>query len=585
MKTKKVLSLATAAALTLASASAFATHTIGAGTNSGAAGATVTIPVTYVRPAGDGFNVFSATFRFAHNNPPITFVSFTSVGGTLPASSSVACGANPANTLTTCVLTTNPPTAIAVGNYSLGTITYQIGAGAAAGNQPLTTTVVECTDTVGDPIVGACTPSNGQITVTGGGANTPPAVSYAPNFGSTITYAGAGTAAPIVVTPSGGAGSGAAATTTVGACTIAGGGAAFPTTNIGQLSFVGATVTPQNLVLPNCVPQAVATNATLTCPETLGAGAATNRVWTLTCPAAAAANVPPAITYNPVAGSSIGIASNGNSTIQVGCPTDGVNCTGSGSGLDATSRLEQLSVVYAGPPFSPTPNDLTCAFVTEAGAAAGATLDFAATAADVGDIRCACTQVFTAEPYTVTVRERIPASAGAITATRTFNVTCGQGLTCGSITAANQSPGATINLNNGGAAVQVTQVTVAGLSAGVTQNVTCTVAGAPAGSTFTLTTVPSPLILNSVTTTGTVSATCTNSNAATATATATCTSVGSAPGCAALNASFSLACPGQAAPPPTPSVPVPALNEQGRILLAALVLLLGLGVVGFRLRG
>ena len=133
MKTNKILSLASALALTFVSVNAFATATIGAGSNSGAAGATVTIPVTYVRPAGDGFNVFSASFRINHTNPPITFVSFSTAGGTLPTNSSVSCGANGGNTLTNCSVTTNPPTAIAVGNYTLGTITYQIGVGAAAG--------------------------------------------------------------------------------------------------------------------------------------------------------------------------------------------------------------------------------------------------------------------------------------------------------------------------------------------------------------------------------------------------------------------------------------------------------------------
>ena len=110
MKINNILSLATAAALTFASSGAFAVATIGAGTNSGAAGATVTIPVTYNRPAGDANNVFSATFRFAHTNPPITFVSFSSVGATPPASSATTCNANGPNTLVTCVLTTNPPT-------------------------------------------------------------------------------------------------------------------------------------------------------------------------------------------------------------------------------------------------------------------------------------------------------------------------------------------------------------------------------------------------------------------------------------------------------------------------------------------
>ncbi|MEZ5470067.1 MAG: hypothetical protein R3F18_20710 [Lysobacterales bacterium] len=43
--------------------------------------------------------------------------------------------------------------------------------------------------------------------------------------------------------------------------------------------------------------------------------------------------------------------------------------------------------------------------------------------------------------------------------------------------------------------------------------------------------------------------------------------------------------PGRQRAAPVESVPVPAINEQGRILLAALVLLLGLGVIGFRMRG
>lgn len=589
MKINNILSLATAAALTFASSGAFAVATIGAGTNSGAAGATVTIPVTYNRPAGDANNVFSATFRFAHTNPPITFVSFSSVGATPPASSATTCNANGANTLVTCVLTTNPPTGIAVGNYTLGTITYQIGAGATPGAQSLVATVVECTDINGDAIANACSPSNGTITVTGGVVNTPPTIGYNPATSSVITYAGAGTAAPIVATPSGGAGSGAAATTTVGACTISAGGAAFPTTNIAQLSFVGATVTPQNIVLPNCVPQAAQVDATLTCPESLGGAAATNRTWTLRCPAAAVGAVPPTLTYNPAPGSSNNVAAGNALTIGVGCPTDGSACTGSGTGLAATARLENLTATYAGPMFSPIPA-MACAFVTEGGTPTGGnTLDFVAQAADPGDIRCTCpvnTTSLPTEPFTVSVLERSPASGGT-TVARSFTIVCGAPPpVCGTATFIASAPGATINLTNGGAAAQVSSVSLVGASNGVNQTISCATSNVSAGSTFTVTTTPTPLVISTNPALGgTINAGCTNTAETTGTATLTCTGTSATAGCSSTT-TFTLSCPGQAAPPPPGEfVPVPALNEQGRILLAALVLLLGLGVVGFRMRG
>jgi hypothetical protein len=122
--------------------------------------------------------------------------------------------------------------------------------------------------------------------------NVPPNLAYAPVANSTINYGAAGTAAAIIVTPSGGSGSGIEAQTLLGACQIFPGGAAFPNTSIAQLSFVGNTTTPQNLNLPNCVPQAGnAVNATLSCPESLGGAPPTTRSWTLTCPAAQAAGL------------------------------------------------------------------------------------------------------------------------------------------------------------------------------------------------------------------------------------------------------------------------------------------------------
>jgi hypothetical protein len=127
----------------------------------------------------------------------------------------------------------------------------------------------------------------------------------------------------------------------------------------------------------------------------------------------------------------------------------------------------------------------------------------------------------------------------------------------------------------------VTTITVAGSGASISRTVNCALSGV-SGAAFNVTTNPSPLTIvgNG---TGTVSATCSNSNAAAGTATLTCTSTSSDPSCPLLNATYTLTCPGVA--PSVTSVPVPALGQQGRILLAALMLALGLVVVGFRLRG
>ena len=597
MKTNKILSLVSAMALGALSMDAFAVATIGAGTNTGAAGATVTIPVTYNRPGGDANNVFSASFRFAHTNPPITFVSFSTAGATPPTSSATACNTNGPNTLVTCTLTTNPSTAIAVGNYTLGTITYQIAPGAAAGAQALVTTVVECTDIMGNEIPGSCDAANGTITVSGGGGNVAPTIGYAPTTGTTINYTGAGTAANIVATPSGGSGNGAQATTTVGACTIAAGGSpAFPTTNINQLTFIGAAAA-QNIVLPNCVPQAGgAVNATLTCPEVRnGVAVVPAPAWPLVCPQAAAPAVPPTLSFSPAANSSTIVAAGAAQIISVGCPTDGVACNGSGTGLAATARLEVLSAVYAGPA-SPQPT-MVCAFVNEAAVPTGNnTLDFVAATADPGDIRCTCPLNTTAgadEPFTVSVFERNPAS-GNTTVQRFFTLVCGTPPpppNCGTIVAANQAPGSIVALTgDGGAAVQVTALSLTGASVGVQQTATCVVSGASVGSTFTVTTAPTPLVLGTnPALAGTVSATCTNSAQTVATATVTCSFASNTlPTCVnGAPVAFTLNCPGQGQPPqpPVETVPVPSLSEQGRILLAALVLLMGLGVVGFRMRG
>jgi hypothetical protein len=225
---------------------------------------------------------------------------------------------------------------------------------------------VGATTTPQNLVLPACVPQSSQVNATltcpetrGGGApanrvwtlqcpvaNTPPAIAFAPGTSTTISYSAAGTAAPISATPSGGSGSGAAATTTVGACNITGGGAAFPNTTIGQLSFVGATTTPQNLNLPACVPQSSQVNATLTCPEARGGGAPANRVWTLQCPVA---NTPPSIAYDPSTGTAVSYDATGSAA-----PISATPSGGSGSGANATTTVGACSITGGGDAFPDT---------------------------------------------------------------------------------------------------------------------------------------------------------------------------------------------------------------------------------------
>jgi hypothetical protein len=446
--------------------------------------------------------------------------------------------------------------------------------GAAPGNYDFGERLIEC----GPNSMVPCVRSGPfRITVTGGGGGgTAPTVTYNPNFGSTINFPGgpAGPAtASIAVTSSGGTAPGSV---TVDNCSATAG---FTITNapINLTGTAGGAQINGNINL-QCTRGGAVQNGTLSCRETPNpavAGSPFTRTWNLTCPAAVA-DVPPTLIYQPAPGNVTISGTVGNTvaqTLDVSC--DGVAggngaCTGSGNG---TARLQNLTVTG----FSPS--SLSCAFVTEAGAAAASPLNFVAGNADPGDIRCTCIIPSVNQSYIVSVTEVPNAANPGTTVQRQWNVTCGAGQVCGTISA-NPASGS-VTLNNGGAATTVTTVTVAGSGASISRTVSCALSGV-SGATFNVTTSPSPLTIvgNG---TGTVSATCSNSNAAAGTATLTCTSTSSDPQCPTLNATYTLTCPGVTQS--VTSVPVPALGQQGRILLAALMLALGLVVVGFRLRG
>jgi len=117
----------------------------------------------------------------------------------------------------------------------------------------------------------------------------PPNLAYAPTTGSNISFTGVtvpgstGTGT-IAVTPSGGSGSGSAATSTVNGCAITGPNAAsFGGAGAVNLSFIGATVTPQNISV-TCTAGSTVAVASLSCNETLGVGSPVARTWPLSCP-------------------------------------------------------------------------------------------------------------------------------------------------------------------------------------------------------------------------------------------------------------------------------------------------------------
>lgn len=543
-------------------------------------GSNAVITVSYA-PGGVGSQaVGGISLTFTFGRPPGVANGLV---GVTPGTA--VCGGDATTIPTANVLSVARASSSALAAETLCTFTIPTSA-AASGNNPFTITFTEYSNPAGGTVSNVTTVNGGINFAGGGGGAAAPTIAYAPTPGAINFAAGAvgsSQSSTINVSSSGGTAPGQA---TVTNCSITGGGGAVTITNapINITANAGTNLTnvPINL---QCTLGAAAINATLNCTETPTnpAAAGVTRSWPLNCPAGAA-TTPPTLTYAPNFGSTINVPAGAgaqNTTIQVGCPTDGAACAGSGTGLAATARLEQIGITG----FSPA--SLACQFVNEAGTVIGAgtgPLDFVAATADPGDLRCTCTNALSPQNYILTVQERIPANA-ANTVGRQWNVTCGAGGNCGTVSATPNS--GTVNLNNGGAAVQVASATVAGITAGLSQTVSCTTSAAPAGSTFTVTTAPSPLTLSTGTTTGTVSATCTNTNTTAATVTLTCNTLCSAAGSTATQISqYTLSCPGQAGPPPTQNaLPVPFASDAGKVLLAGLVMLLGLAVVGFRSRG
>lgn len=276
-------------------------------------------------------------------------------------------------------------------------------------------------------------------------------------------------------------------------------------------------------------------------------------------------NVPPNLTYNPNFGTNVVFPGAGGQLLNATIAVSGAG--GSGSGLDATARVTNCQV---SPPFSPPV--FTCS------AGAGGTLDFTPGGADPGDINCSCqAPVIGTESATLTCDEIRPASGSPVV--RTWNLTCpGTAGQCGVL--AFTPPEGVVNFSAGAASIVVSHS--GGTSGADTSFNNCVIGGANAGN-FSITNTPIAFNFpGGATNQGTISLACTNSTTTDITASLSCNQI--CDGTTARN--WTLSCPGQTAPPvEEEAVPVPTLGDFGRILLAAMLLLLGMGAVTIRTRG
>ncbi|MCB1633436.1 MAG: hypothetical protein KDI51_02540 [Xanthomonadales bacterium] len=275
-------------------------------------------------------------------------------------------------------------------------------------------------------------------------------------------------------------------------------------------------------------------------------------------------NVPPTLTYMPNFGTTV-VFPNGAPLTVTDATIAVSGASGSGSGLDATARVTNCAVSSS---FSPP--GITC----QAGTTG--TLDFTPGGADPGDINCSCVvPAVGTENAQLSCEEISPASGSPVV--RIWDLTCSGG-TCGTL--AFNPPLGAVNFTGGAASITVSHT---GGTAGTdTTFNSCIVSGANAAN-FAITN--SPINFNfpgGQSNQGTISLSCNNSTTTDVTATLSCNQI-----CDGTTArTWTLNCPGQTVVPPDAEVvPVPTLGDLGRILMAAMLLLLGMGAVTIRNRG
>ncbi len=488
----------------------------------------------------------------------VTFGAATSIGGTTTQAITLA-GAGGQN---------NGTTVLSACSSTVGNITFTDGAdtctaGASCADADLTLQCVatnaaqngtaSCTETRQNEVTagdGGTAVATRTWNVSCPAANVAPALAYNPTSGTGITMPQVGqgqtASSSIAVTPS--AGSGTSTSTVSGCAFSAVSGATFNVTS-GTLTFTGSGTAAQNIGFTCVAP----TNgqpdgtATLTCAQTIGGGAPTNVSWPVTCPDGLPVAAPN-VTYTPAggttitfgAGASVGASVPGSSSVAVdinggangGAPapeTTSVSCT-------ATAGFT-VSGGSAGPVSAPAPagTDTTVNVSCTSGASAQA-----------GTLTCVASQVIDGGAPTTT-NTTFPLDCAAAD----VNITSTPGEGAITVTGApNTSVGSAINLSNSGSASTLTCTATGSVTLG-TVPATVPASGSAAVPFTCLTGAPG---LNNP---GTIQ--CTTQDLG-----------------AEGTLDYTVACIGVA------DVPVPAINNLGKVLMVVLVI--GLGLVGLGAR-
>ncbi|HRG14559.1 MAG TPA: hypothetical protein PLB00_01040 [Pseudomonadota bacterium] len=381
-------------------------------------------------------------------------------------------------------------------------------------------------------------------------ANVAPSLAYNPTASTPITMPQVGqgqtASSSIAVTPS--AGSGTSTSTVSGCAFSAVTGATFNVTS-GTLTFTGSGTAAQNIGFTCVAP----TNgqpdgtATLTCAQTIGGGAPTNVSWPVTCPDGLPVAAPN-VTYTPAggttitfaAGAAIGASVPGSTSVAVDINGGAV---GGGAGPEQTSVscTATAGFTVTGGSVGPIPAVATVGTDTTVNVSCTS-----AASAQAGTLTCAASQVIDGGAPTVTnttypldcaaaeVNITSTPAEGAITVTGTPNTNV-----AGSINLANSGSDSTLSCTSTGS------VTLGAVPATVP-------AGSSAAVPFTCLT-GAPGVSNA----GTIQ--CTTDDLG-----------------AEGTLDYTVSCIGVS------DVPVPAINNLGKVLMVVLVI--GLGLVGLGAR-
>ena len=173
-----------------------------------------------------------------------------------------------------------------------------------------------------------------------------PTAAYSPSVGGNVAFSFFDVSTNrgfVSVNSSGGVAPG---TVRVSACAASTG---FTIVNgpIDLLGTAGGTQISGGLIDLRCTPGASVRTGTLGCTETSTPGSAVTRTWNLSCPAAD--NLPPALTFNPAAGSTINYATTGIASPIVVTPSGGI-----GSGPAGTTTLSECAITGGAAAFPTT---------------------------------------------------------------------------------------------------------------------------------------------------------------------------------------------------------------------------------------